>query len=93
MTPPEVRKLTCAATGASRFAGKSSTASVMYMAGRMWVTMDSALMPGSKTPKPPGCQIQSWLGCQRRTSSFQLIAAERIVVPARKARAASTAGA
>ena len=47
--------------------------------------MDSALMPGSKTPKPPGCQIQSWFGCQRRTSSFQLIAAERIVVPARKA--------
>ena len=27
-------------------------------------------MPGSKTPKLPASQIQSWPGCQRRTSSF-----------------------
>ena len=36
--------------------------------------IDRALMPGSNTPSPPACQIHSWLGCQRRTSSFQLIA-------------------
>ena len=65
----------------------------MNIAGRMWVAIDSALMPGSKTPKPPGAQIHSWFGCQRRTSSFQLMAADLILVEPRKARAASTAGA
>ena len=39
--------------------------------GRISVRIERALMPGSKTPKPPGCQIQACPGCQRRTSSFQ----------------------
>ena len=66
----------CAAIGAARFSGKSSTAEVTNIAGKMWVAIDSALMPGSNTPKPPGAQIHSWLGCQRRTSSFQMIDAD-----------------
>ena len=37
------------------------------------VTIDSALIPGSNTPRPPGCQIQSCPGCQCRTSSCQMI--------------------
>jgi hypothetical protein len=67
-------------------------AETMNIGGRMWVTIDRALMPGSNTPKPPARQIQSWFGCQRRTSSFQLMEADLIFVVARKARAASTAG-
>ena len=50
-------------------------------------------MPGSNTPKPPACQIQAWLGCQRRTSSFQTISTERGVRPASQALASATAGA
>ena len=57
------------------------------------MTIDSALMPGSNTPRPPASQIQAWPGCQWRTSSFQATRIERTVVPARNARAASTAGA
>ncbi|MNF06869.1 hypothetical protein D3C80_2069140 [compost metagenome] len=61
--------------------------------GRIWVTIDSALMPGSKMPRPPAAQIHSWFGCQWRTSSFQMIFTSRIVVAARNDFAASTAGA
>ena len=49
-------------------------------------------MPGSKTPKPPACQIHSWPGCQRRTSSFHSMKSERMRRPARRRRASSTAG-
>ena len=30
--------------------------------GRISVRTERALMPGSKTPKPPACQIQAWFG-------------------------------
>ena len=32
--------------------------------------IESALIPGSSTPNPPGSQIQAWRGCQTLTSSF-----------------------
>ena len=51
--PSAVRNSIWAATGASRFSGKSSVAAVMNIGGRMCVAIDSALMPGSNTPKPP----------------------------------------
>ena len=55
-------------------------------------TMDSALMPGSKTPKPPEVQIHFWPGCQRRTSSFQFTAMRLItVLPASAFFVAATA--
>ena len=59
--------------------------------GMMRVTMDSALMPGSNTPKPPACQIHCWPGCQWRTSSFQVTSSIITRRSARKARVASTA--
>ena len=75
--------------GACRLSGKVSAAFVRKKGwGRMAVAMDKALMPGSKTPSPPGSQIQSWPGCQRRTSSFQTI---RTFV-ARRAESHSLAG-
>jgi hypothetical protein len=55
--------------------------------------IDKALMPGSKTPRPPGCQIHSWFGCQRRTSSFHCTFTAVISCPASHARAGSTPGA
>lgn len=58
--PLASEKVMDAAMGASRFSGNSSVAAVMKTGrGRIWVTMDSALMPGSNTPRPPACQIQS----------------------------------
>ena len=54
--------------------------------------MDRALMPGSKTPKPPGAQIHSWPGCHLRTSSCQRIWSARTVFPASAALAPATAG-
>ena len=68
-----------AAIGASQLAGKPSSAAVTNTGfGRMRVRIDSALMPGSNTPSPPGSQIQSWPGCQTRTSSFQLMCTDLI---------------
>ena len=39
-------------------------------------------MPGSKTPSPPGSHIHSCPGCQRRTSSFHVIASRPILLSA-----------
>ncbi len=61
--------------------------------GRMRVRIDSALMPGSNTPRPPGSKIQACPGCQTRTSSFQVILTDVIFRPASNCRAGSTAGA
>ena len=47
-------------------------------------------MPGSNTPKLPASQIQSWPGCQRRTSSFHSIA-QRLQALAQPRFASSTA--
>ena len=55
--------------------------------------IESALMPGSNTPNPPGSQIQAWPGCQTLTSSFHSTTTDLIWRLARKARAGSTAGA
>jgi hypothetical protein len=49
--------------------------------GRISVRIDSALMPGSKTPMPPGSNTQSCPGCQRRTSSRQVMWARVTVLP------------
>ena len=83
-----------AAIGVSRFSGTTRRArSTTNGPGRISVRIDSALMPGSKTPKPPGSQIQAWSGCQRRTSSFQTMATERGGRVASQALASATAGA
>src|SRR3954447_12714383 len=83
-----------AAIGAWQLAGKASSAAVTNTGfGRILVRIDSALMPGSNTPSPPGSQIQACPGCQTRTSSFQLILTEVIRRAASHARAGSTAGA
>ena len=57
------------------------------------VAIDSALMPGSNTPKPPASKIQAWPGCQTRTSSFQMMVTLLIVRPASSLRAGPIAGA
>ena len=56
----------------------------------MRVTIDSALMPGSNTPKPPGSQIHACPGCQWRTSSFHVTSRRRICLRASCLRASST---
>ena len=57
--------------------GKTSSAAVTNSGcGRILVRIESALMPGSNTPSPPGSQIQPCPGCQTRTSSFQLMCTE-----------------
>ena len=83
-----------AAIGVWRFSGTRSRArSSRNGPGRISVRMERALMPGSKTPKPPGSQIQAWPGCQRRTSSFQAMWTERTARSASQALAGATAGA
>ena len=69
--------------GASLLAGNCRSAFWMKTgSGMMQVTIDSALMPGSNTPKPPACQIHCWPGCQWRTSSFQVTRSRLISQPA-----------
>ena len=85
-------KARSAAIGASRLAGNSRSAGLMKTgSGMMLVTMESALMPGSNTPKPPASQIHCWPGCQCRTSSFQVTRSRLTVQPARAFLASSTA--
>ena len=59
-------------------------------AGTIRVRIDRALMPGSKTPRPPACQIQVWPGCHLRTSSFQVTTRLLSLLPASQAFAGAT---
>src|SRR5215813_9038189 len=78
-TPVASDRARFAAIGAWRLAGKESSADVTNTgSGRMRVRIESALMPGSNTPNPPGSQIQAWPGCQTRTSSFQMICTDEM---------------
>ena len=78
--PPRICSARLAAIGASRLAGNASSADVTNSGcGRMRVRIESALMPGSNTPSPPGSKIQACPGCQTRTSSFQLMRTELIL--------------
>ena len=54
------------------------------------MTIDRALMPGSKTPSPPAFQIHAWPGCQRRTSSRQTTSTDFSFRAEAHARAGST---
>ena len=88
-----VRKRSEAAIGASQFDGKVRSALLTKTGdGMISVTIESALMPGSKTPKPPAVQIHFWPGCQRRTSSFQVMVIAFTVSPWSRRRAWMTAG-
>ena len=59
------------AIGIALFAGVSSVQSATNTgSGRIALTIERALIPGSKMPKPPGSQIHSCPGCQRRTFLF-----------------------
>ena len=90
ISPPS--KISVAAIGASALAGNSSSAPRRIAgSGRMQVTIDSALIPGSNTPKPPASKIQVWPGCHLRTSSFQLTNSRVTVCPASIRAACSTA--
>ncbi len=60
-------------------------------ASRIAVAIEKALMPGSSTPKPSAVHIHSWPGCQRRTSSFQVMTSSASRRPASLRRASSTA--
>jgi hypothetical protein len=72
--PLRIAERKAAAIGAARLAGNARSADVTNNGcGRMRVRIESALMPGSNTPSPPGSQIQACPGCQTRTSSFQLM--------------------
>ena len=74
----------------SRFDGKRSSAACSSSgAGRMRVSTDSALMPGSNTPMP-GSQIHAWPGCQTRTSSFQWQVTRVMRLSSSQRRAGST---
>ena len=78
--------------GAWRLAGKRSSAEATNTgSGRMRARIESALIPGSKTPKPPAARIQSWPGCQRRMSSFQVAMSRFTVLPASLSAARFTA--
>ena len=68
---PPHESVSLAAIGASAFFGKNSSPLVTATgSGMIFVTIDSALMQGSKTPKPPARKIHAWPGCHFRTSSF-----------------------
>ena len=54
------------------------------------VRIDSALMPGSRTPNPPACQIQLWPGCHLSTSSFQVTRSRRTLRVCRQRAAGAT---
>ncbi len=59
-----------AAIGESQLSGKVSAAlRTKTGVGMISVRIDRALMPGSKTPKPPAVQIHFWPGCQRRVAA------------------------
>ena len=81
-------------SGSARSPASTSRAeSTVNGPGRISVRIERALIPGSKTPKPPGCHIQAWFGCQWRTSSFQTIATLRTPCAASHAFARATPGA
>ena len=61
--------------------------------GNIRVAIESALIPGSKTPKPPASQIHSWPGCHLRTSSSHEMARREMPRPERISAAAGTAAA
>jgi len=67
---------------AARAGVARNVATIVALCGRIFVTIEKALMPGSKTPKPPGSQIHSWPGCQWRTSSFQFTNSRLTTLPA-----------
>ena len=80
-----------AAIGASAFFGKNSSAPVTATgSGMILVTIDRALMQGSKTPKPPARKIHAWPGCHFRTSSFHSTKSFVTVLPASSRFASST---
>jgi len=80
-----------AAIGACWFSGNDSVAvSTQTSSASTSVRIDSALMPGSNTPKPPGSQIHCCPGCQWCTSSFQTMRAPVSGRVRAHSRAAST---
>ena len=73
--PPASLNDRSAAIGAARLAGRCSVAPVRNTGrGMICVRIESALIPGSNTPSPPGSQIHACPGCHTRTSSRQVIA-------------------
>jgi hypothetical protein len=82
-----------AAIGIARFSGTDSSASRTNKGpGKIFEAIESALMPGSNTPKPPTCQIHRWPGCHFLTLSRQSIRIRAILLPASNSAARSTAG-
>ena len=88
--PPSTTPSSFAAIGASQLDGNDKSASRRKNGGRTRVTIDRALMPGSKTPSPPAFQIHAWPGCQRRTSSRQTTSTDFSFRAEAHARAGST---